>query len=63
MQTTTVTKSGKSQVIRIPASLRLKSRTVKITATPAGLMVIDPARQRGLLKALRGLRGQPVPAK
>jgi virulence-associated protein VagC len=43
--------------LRIPAAFRLPSKEVEIYSTPSGLMIIDPAKSRGIDKALRALRG------
>jgi virulence-associated protein VagC len=50
--------------LRIPAAFRLPSKEVEIYSTPSGLMIIDPAKSRGIDKALRALRemqGAPKP--
>jgi len=53
---TKVIRSGNSQAIRIPASMRLDAKTVEIAETPSGLMIIDPARLPYLQRALRGIK-------
>jgi virulence-associated protein VagC len=61
---TKITRQGNSQALRIPAAFRLPSKEVEIYSTPSGLMIIDPAKSRGIDKALRALRemqGTPKP--
>jgi virulence-associated protein VagC len=53
---TKIIKQGNSQALRIPAAFRLQSKEVEIRRTPSGLMVIDPAKDSGMKKALRALR-------
>jgi virulence-associated protein VagC len=53
---TKIIRQGTTQALRIPAAFRLPSKEVEIHSTPSGLMIIDPAKSRGIDKALRALR-------
>ncbi|MFA6962579.1 MAG: hypothetical protein WC205_17615 [Opitutaceae bacterium] len=52
-----VFKSGNSIAIRMPRSVKLKSKSYIVESVNGGYRLIDPAAEAKRLKALRDLRG------
>ncbi len=57
--TAKVFKSGNSQALRLPKSLRVTARSLHITPTDTGFLVTDPAAEARRLKALDKLLRLP----
>ncbi len=56
--TAKVFKSGNSQALRLPKSLKVKSKSFLVTPTDGGGFILtDPAYEAKRLKALKALRG------
>lgn len=55
--TAKVFKAGNSTAVRLPAALKLKSKTFIVEETMSGFYFTDPAVEKKRLQALRELRG------
>jgi antitoxin VapB len=50
-------KSGNSQAVRLPKDFRLKGKTVRLTKTPDGVMLVDEESAARRAKAFAALYG------
>ena len=55
--TAKVFQSGNSQAIRLPKAFRLRSKVVRITRTPGGLLISDDEEEARRLRVFRSLAG------